>query len=216
MNPTSNIPQEKTSPSGEQIKILILGELSFDYSQKLRAKLSANQYHITATSADSREEIQQAAVQRGFAVPQSDPKQAFIVKFEVQGEELNSHFAGRQFDVIIINAPRAQPPPGSNMSATKFNKALLAAILSEAKNYLTPNGRIDVQLGPRHPANRLKLLRMARQVKFMSAEYEYGISYIPRSNTFPYFGKAMAQPNARWIAYIFEGESLGKLDQALS
>lgn len=195
----------------QRIKILIIGELSFDYSQKLRAKLPIDQYHITATSADSEEQIKQSSRKEGFRVPQSDPKQAFIVKFEVLGEELAPHFGGEQFDVIIINAPRAQPPLGSNMSATKFNKNLLEELLSEAKNYLTSDGRLDVQLGPRHPASRLKMLRKSRQVKFMAAEYEYGVSYIPRSNTSAYFGKAMARPNARWTSYIFEGEILAKL-----
>lgn len=203
--------REEKPRSVQRLKILILGELSFDYSQNLRAKLPFDQYHITATSADSEEEVQLAANQEGFIIPHSDPKQALIVKFDVRGEQLEAHFGGRQFDVIIINAPRGQPAPRRNMSATQFNKRLLTDILNEAKNYLTANGRIDVQLGPRHPASRLKTLRKSRQVKFMAVEYEYGISYRPRSNTFPRFGKAMARPNARWTVYIFEGELLAEL-----
>ena len=203
--------REQKPRSMQRVQILILGELSFDYSQKLRCKLPFAQYHITATSADSEEEVQLAADQEGFTIPHSDPKQALIVKFTVRGEQLEAHFGGQQFDVIIINAPRGQPPPSSNMSATQFNKRLLMDILNEAKNYLTANGRIDVQLGPRHPASRLKTLRKSRQVKFMAAEYEYGVSYTPRSNTFPRFGKAMARPNARWTVYIFEGEILAEL-----
>ena len=200
---------EQKPRSVQRVKILILGELSFDYSQKLRAKLPFAQYHITATSADSEEEVELAADQEGFTIPYSDPKQASIVKFDVRGEQLEAHFGGEQFDVI--NAPRGQPPLRSNMSATQFNKRLLMDILNEAKNYLTANGRIDVQLGPRHPASRLKTLRKSRQVKFMAAEYEYGVSYTPRSNTFRSFGKAMARPNARWTVYIFEGEILAEL-----
>jgi hypothetical protein len=205
---------------GSKVKILVLGEFSFEYSNNLKTKLPVSGYDITTTTADTEEKVrdsesQSKATEHPFSIPKSE--EGFSLKFEVFGQKLGEHFSGQKFNVIIVHSPHIEnPPPG--LSVTRANQQLLAAIMKEAKNFLAPEGRIHVVVGPRHPAHNFlkgKVKNLSEQgisgstqVPFTD-EYQYYENFMPRKSS----GEAMgAPPNARWSAFIFEGEALGKLD----
>jgi hypothetical protein len=196
----------------EKKRILVIGELSFEFSANLYQSVRNQNISVVASTANTEHEVSsggERATKRerqgnpsaqGYSLPQEvSPNQEtgepeFSLRFSMFGQHLDQTLPGEQFDTIIIHAPHIRgEDPGTT---TQANKKLMDEIFAAAQKHIKPRGEIHVVGGKNHPGLKAESMEDLETVSY--AGYKYEVPFTPRASPEgEMFGATFAETNAR-------------------